>query len=132
MVVRDDAWRASAAYVYVLLLDGPSLAWEYLRRNPDYRRDWALYSHDRDCIAKRWQLASLEDPRMDARVVHPLWRAESDHFVRLTADASNDTSEAAHFSLWAIAGRKALVHDGRRLVLLVFLAARILRIAIAG
>ena len=34
--------------------------------------------------------------------------------------------------MWAIAGRKALVHDGRRLVLLVFLGGRILRIAIAG
>ena len=40
MVVSNDAWRASAAYLYVLLLEGPSLAWEYLRRNPDYRRDW--------------------------------------------------------------------------------------------
>jgi hypothetical protein len=132
MVSTNDAWRASAAYLYVLRLDGASLAWEYLRRNPDYRRDWSLYSHDRDCIAKRWQLASLEDPGMDARVAQPLWQPEPALSVRLTADAGDDASEAARFSLWAIPGRKALVHDGRCLVLLVFLGGRIVRIAIAS
>lgn len=42
MVDRDPsaAWRASATYLYVLRLDAPSLAWEYLRRNPEYGRDW--------------------------------------------------------------------------------------------
>jgi hypothetical protein len=132
MVSTDCAWRASAAYLYVLGLDRASLAWEYLRRNPDYQRDWSLYSHDRDCVAKRWQLASLEDPGMDARVVQPLWRPETDLSVRLTADAGDDAGEAARFSLWAIAGRKALVHDGHRLVLLIFLGGRTLRIALAG
>jgi hypothetical protein len=33
-------WTASAAYLYVLHLDSPSLAWEYLRRNPAYREQW--------------------------------------------------------------------------------------------
>ena len=132
MVVRNNAWRASAAYLYVLPLDGPSLAWEYLRRNPDYRRDWARYSRRRECIAKRWQLQSLEDPSMDARVIQPLWRPEPDLLVRLTADAGNDAAEAPRFSLWAIAGRKSLVHDGSRLVLFVFMADRVLRIAIAA
>lgn len=31
---------AFAAYLYVLTLDPPDLAWEYLRRRPDYRTDW--------------------------------------------------------------------------------------------
>ena len=35
-----EHWYPTAAYLYVLHLDGPALAWEYLRRNPDYRRDW--------------------------------------------------------------------------------------------
>ncbi|GAB0153351.1 hypothetical protein MnBA_27510 [Marinobacterium sp. BA1] len=34
------SWYPTAAYLYVLHLDGPALAWEYLRRHPDYRRDW--------------------------------------------------------------------------------------------
>lgn len=34
------AWRAGAAYLYTLDLDAPDLAWEYLRRHPQYRTDW--------------------------------------------------------------------------------------------
>ncbi|WP_233167852.1 transcriptional regulator domain-containing protein [Xylophilus sp. ASV27] len=40
----DDAstapWSAGAAYLYTLALDGPALAWEYLRRHPGYREAW--------------------------------------------------------------------------------------------
>ena len=34
-------WGVSAAYLYVLDLDDAALAWEYLRRHPGYRADWA-------------------------------------------------------------------------------------------
>ena len=37
---RPPPWHASAAYLYVLHLDGPALAWEYLRRHPGYRQAW--------------------------------------------------------------------------------------------
>lgn len=30
----------AAAYLYVLSLDGPARAWEYLRRNDRYRDAW--------------------------------------------------------------------------------------------
>lgn len=33
-------WGVSAAYLCVLDLDDPALAWEYLRRHPGYRSDW--------------------------------------------------------------------------------------------
>lgn len=33
-------WRAAAAYLYTLDLDGPALAWEYLRRHAGYQGDW--------------------------------------------------------------------------------------------
>lgn len=33
-------WGVSAAYLYVLDLGDPALAWEYLRRHPGYRSDW--------------------------------------------------------------------------------------------
>jgi hypothetical protein len=36
-----DAWRAAAAYLYTLDLDPTDLAWEYLRRHPQYQADWA-------------------------------------------------------------------------------------------
>jgi Family of unknown function (DUF6499) len=34
-------WGVSAAYLYVLDLDDAGVAWEYLRRHPGYRSDWA-------------------------------------------------------------------------------------------
>lgn len=35
-----ESWYPTAAYLYILHLDGSALAWEYLHRHPDYRRDW--------------------------------------------------------------------------------------------
>jgi hypothetical protein len=32
-------WRSAAAYAYLDNLSPSELAWEFLRRNPDYRRD---------------------------------------------------------------------------------------------
>lgn len=32
-------WRSAAAYAYLDNLSSSELAWEFLRRNPDYRRD---------------------------------------------------------------------------------------------
>ena len=37
----DDGWTATAGYLYVLHLDVTALAWEYLRRNPEYRDCWS-------------------------------------------------------------------------------------------
>jgi hypothetical protein len=33
-------WRSAAAYEYLKDLDPTELAWEFLRRNPAYRRDY--------------------------------------------------------------------------------------------
>lgn len=49
-------WRAVAAYLYTLDLDGPALAWEYLRRNPAYRASWFGRRHRAE--AARWGLKS--------------------------------------------------------------------------
>lgn len=38
--VPEAPWCAGAAYLYLLDLDDPALAWEYLRRHPDYRGHW--------------------------------------------------------------------------------------------
>lgn len=36
-----------AAYLYALSLDGPGLAWEYLRRNGGYITDWRRHGRAR-------------------------------------------------------------------------------------
>jgi hypothetical protein len=57
----DDApaapWCAGAAYLYTLDLDGPALAWEYLRRHPGYRQAWRRGRlHGRSRSLHRWGL----------------------------------------------------------------------------
>lgn len=50
----SNAWRAQAAYLYVLDLDGPALAWEYLRRNAAYQAAWLAQGRGVD--AESWGL----------------------------------------------------------------------------
>lgn len=52
-------WRPSAAYFYTLDLDGPQLAWEYLRRHPLYRAEWA---RRRAMNPGRWGLRKRRGP----------------------------------------------------------------------
>lgn len=110
-----DSWYPTAAYLYVLHLDGPALAWEYLRRHPDYRRDWLRRRH-RPETAHRWGLRLLEDPSLDARDAHPAWFPDHDAVLQLYPDADPPPNPSA-FEFWRIPGQKHLVHDGKRLIL---------------
>jgi len=61
MTMQCDAagapWQAAAAYLYTLDLDGPALAWEYLRRHPGYREAWQIRTRRRHApSARRWGL----------------------------------------------------------------------------
>lgn len=53
-------WGVSAAYLYVLDLDNPALAWEYLRRHPSYRSDWVR--RKRLVSFARWGLRCRRKP----------------------------------------------------------------------
>lgn len=110
-----DAWYPTAAYLYVLHLDGPALAWEYLRRHPDYRRDW-LRCHSLPDAAHAWGLRLLEDPALDARDAHPDWFPDPAGVLQLYPDGDPPPAADA-FSFWHIPGHKHLIHDGMRLVL---------------
>lgn len=125
-----DHWHPGAAYLYVLQLDGPGLAWEYLRRHPDYRRDWQR-RHRCPELARRWGLRLLEDPALDARDAQPLWTPEPDAVIQLYPDA-DPPPNAQRFGLWRIPGRKQLLHDGRRLVLLTRFLNGGVRLALAA
>lgn len=110
-----DAWYPTAAYLYVLHLDGPALAWEYLRRHSDYRRDW-LRRHRQPDAAHAWGLRLLEDPALDARDAHPDWFPDPAGVLQLYPDADPPPT-ADGFAFWRIPGHKYLFHDGKRLVL---------------
>ncbi|MEZ6809293.1 DUF2285 domain-containing protein [Pseudomonas aeruginosa] len=122
-----DSWYPTAAYLYALHLDGPALAWEYLRRHPDYRRDWLRRRH-RPEAAHAWGLRLLEDPALDARDAHPAWFP--DGAIQLHPDA-DPPPEAHPFEFWRIPGHKRLIHDGKRLVLTARWAGCCVRLALS-
>ncbi len=113
-------WYPTAAYLYVLWLDALALAWEYLRRHPDYRLDW-LRRHRRPQVAQqaahRWGLRLLEDPTLDARDAHPVWLPGHAAVVQLYPDA-DPPPDATAFAFWSLPGHKQLLHDGKGLTLI--------------
>src|SRR3989344_5218544 len=127
--LSSDHWHPSAAYLYVLHLDGPALAWEYLRRDPDYQHDWLRRQRYPE-VAQRWGLRLLEDPGQDARDAHPAWFPDHDTVVQFYPDA-DPPPDAVAFDFWRIPGHKQLIHDGRRLVLIVRQPGCCLRMALA-
>ncbi|PRF44074.1 DUF2285 domain-containing protein [Burkholderia multivorans] len=126
-------WYPTAAYLYVLWLDTLALAWEYLRRNPDYRLDW-LRQHRRPQAAQhaalRWGLRLLEDPALDARDAHPAWLPGHAAVVQLHPD-TDPPPDAAAFAFWSLPGHRQLLHDGKGLALIARSPGRCLRFALA-
>lgn len=134
MVDRSaEPWYPTAAYLYALHLDDLALAWEYLRRNPDYRLDW-LRRHRRPQTAQgaahRWGLRLLEDPALDARDAHPAWLPGHAAVVQLYPDA-DPPQDAGTLAFWRIPGHKQLLHDGKGLALIARSPGRCLRFALA-
>ena len=130
---HTEPWYPTAAYLYVLHLDGPALAWEYLRRNPDYRLDWLRRGRrpqPAHQAAHRWGLRLLEDPALDARDAHPAWLPGHAGVVQLYADA-DPPPDATAFAFWRIPGHKQLIHDGKGLALIVRSPGHCLRFALA-
>ncbi|WP_186172343.1 DUF2285 domain-containing protein [Burkholderia gladioli] len=125
-----DTWYPTAAYLYVLHLDGPALAWEYLRRHPDYRRDWLRRRRQPDAAAHAWGLRLLEDPALDARDAQPDWFPDPIGVIQLYPDA-DPPPEADAFAFWRIPGHKYLTHDGKRLVLTAYWPGCCVRFALA-
>ncbi|WP_253445617.1 DUF2285 domain-containing protein [Halomonas sp. Y3] len=121
------SWYPTAAYLYILHLDGPGLAWEYLRRHPDYRQDWRRRRLD---AGHRWGLRLLENPALDARDAHPAWFPNHDAVLQVYPDA-DPPPDAAAFTLWHLPGHKHLIHDGQRLLLVSRWAGGCLRFALA-
>ena len=122
-------WYPTAAYLYVLGLDTLALAWEYLRRHPDYRLDWLRRARRSDA-GHRWGLRLLEDPALDARDAHPAWLPGHAAVVQLYPDA-DPPPDAAAFDFWNIPGHKQLLHDGKRLALIARSPGQCLRFALA-
>jgi hypothetical protein len=102
-----QAWRPVAAYLYLLKADRSALAWEYLRRNTEYREDFKSLRPDDPYWSARWGLATAEDPELDSRAVRAVWSLVADCQVELIAQPYAELATEC-FSLWSIPGRKSL------------------------
>ncbi|WP_371815808.1 transcriptional regulator domain-containing protein [Novosphingobium sp. SG751A] len=87
---EEESWRSAAAYNYIDQLTPSELAWEFLRRNPDYRNAFqGLLSSGRltdetaTAFAQQWGLCfrgrpSRNGPR-PADLLDPANRSGGDH-----------------------------------------------------
>lgn len=105
----STAWKAGAAYLYVIQLSPAQLAWEYLRRHLGYR----VVAGKQEESPRRWGLEWFENPELDSRKVDPQW-IESGSSIALTrvADPSADC-----FDLWRFTGLKRLDSQGEGIAL---------------
>ncbi|SFI52075.1 DUF2285 domain-containing protein [Caulobacter sp. UNC279MFTsu5.1] len=54
----------------------PSLCWEFLRRNPDYRAEFARFVRGEGPVDPRWGLSAAADPALSADEGRVVWRAD--------------------------------------------------------
>jgi hypothetical protein len=112
MAPRD--WRNPADYADLAALDLASLAWEFLRRNPQYRLDYAGRALGRAEALRRWGLRFALAPDREAQGAPLFWRAEiaPAHVLLLTVSPLGGLT-AADLALRAAAAREA--EDGLHL-----------------
>lgn len=97
-------WREAQDYEWLLKMGRPAWAWEWLRRDRQYRRQALLAigsraSHAAATVepeAAAWGLHRFEDPRVDARRARPMWMAAAwPQVLQLDAEAVDAASAAS-------------------------------------
>jgi len=99
---RTPDWRDADAYAPLLDVDRSGFAWEWLRRDRDYRAG----GQDRD--AARWGLHAFEDPERDAIAARPVWRRGMFPFV-LEVGAADEGAVDDRFDVERLAPFATLV-----------------------
>ncbi len=109
------SWVPSAAYLYTFWLDRVLLAWEYLRRNPDYRREFCCET------ALRQQRSAacwvLKCGRTRTRTRGRWTRSVSSPPPRRYSRPERAGGKEPTFDVWKIPGRKTLHADEDHLCL---------------
>ena len=60
--MSKEDWRSPAAYESAKRLESAGLAWEFLRRNPEYRADYRAAAEDDDGADARAAVWGLRFP----------------------------------------------------------------------
>ena len=111
-------WRDGADYDWLVRQGRSAWAWEWLRRDPEYRRCAmkAIRSRaagsgcDSEPDAQSWGLHRFEDPGPDARHARPVWTAAAwPHVLRIDA---RRTKAAEGFDILALGAASLVTGDG--------------------
>jgi hypothetical protein len=103
-------WRDGEAYAPLLGADRSIFAWEWLRRDPDYRRAALGTADPAAAAAARWGLQRFENPSCAAPGARPVWRAD-DHPPVLKALARGEAPPGDAIDLFGLGGLATYVAD---------------------
>lgn len=109
-------WKDAAAYAPLLRADRSIFAWEWLRRDPDYRKAAGRAGPGRrrnPADSGRWGLHGFEDPQKAAPEARPVWRADRHaHVLEATATAPATAKDA--FDVSRHSGLVTLITDAEK------------------
>ena len=124
MLRAQTDWHLTARYIYALGLDGPSWAWEWLRRNRAYQTDWkrARQGRRRSSLleatrrrtkdrAARWGLTSMEDPETPAHTSKVFWQRDTIAGLLRAGARTQPDNHVVPYDLWSEPGQKAIALD---------------------
>ena len=130
-------WRDAAAYEPLLLADRSIFAWEWLRRDPEYRavNDGTFMgggNGEAPGRPDRFGLHAFLSPRLSAPRARPLWRADVFPFV-LEVEARKARDDADAFDLARFAATATLLSGCRgREHLLISDGLRVIRLDVVA
>ena len=131
-------WRNAEAYRGLTTAERPALAWEWLRRDPDYRRLAAKASFSGrskmitgDPAARPFGLHAFEDPELDFAQARPVWTAQC-HAQVLAAAAVRAAAGPDSFDLRRLSDYATVVLGSGLQHLLLSDGRRSLRVDVEG
>jgi len=128
--VRPD-WRDAGAYRPLLDADRSLIAWEWLRRDPQYRSAAELAGSDTSeggpVLAERFGLAAFEPPHLAVPDARPVWRA-SVHPAVLRVSRSPAAAPVDSVDVARLGHLARLIDDGRHEHLLLSDGLRTIRL----
>ena len=105
------AWPHFERYKWMGLLPRRAWAWEFLRRNADYRASYRARNAGQQPVSEFWPLLVLEDPELDARSAQVFWRRDAcADVLPVVALAEGCESDAGQFLTESLSCR-IRVHD---------------------
>jgi hypothetical protein len=139
-VVQADLpdWSDAAAYAPLLQVERAGFAWEWLRRDAEYRTAAneaiaarsPLGPRPEEIAAALWGLHAFEDPHLGAPAARPLWRAER-HELVLSA-RGEPWSGADGFDLGPLIDKATVIDAASVQHLLLSDGCRSIRLDVAG